>query len=76
MASLNDTFCQNLERRRLELKISKAQLADKLDCTPGYITQLLTGATNPTLKQVEKIAQLLGVTTGYLLTQATVEEPV
>lgn len=47
--------------------ISRSQLAQKLSCSPAYITKLLNGAENLTLKKLVQIAQALNCSFDFVL---------
>lgn len=43
-----------------KLGVSRAELAKRLKCTKGYVTQLLDGSTNMTLRTVSDVFVALG----------------
>lgn len=49
-----------IERLMKQQGVSKAQLAEKLGTTKGYITQLLDGRTNMTLRTISDVMVALG----------------
>jgi len=51
-----------ISRRMEEQGVSKAQLAERLGKTKGYITQLLDGRANMTLRTVSDVLFVLGRT--------------
>jgi transcriptional regulator with XRE-family HTH domain len=52
-------FTEEMLRRMEELEISKTQLADKLDVEPAFISKLIGGENNFTIKTMVKIALAL-----------------
>jgi transcriptional regulator with XRE-family HTH domain len=52
-------FTESVFSRMEELKVSKAELADRLKCKPSYITKALSGGTNFTLESMVKISLAL-----------------
>lgn len=57
----------NVERRRRELKLTQAQLADKAGVTQGAISMIELGKRVPSLDVIIKIASALGCTVNDLL---------
>ena len=55
-------FTEEMVRRMDADKVSRAELARRLGCTPPYITKLLRGPRNFTLASMARIAQALGCT--------------
>lgn len=39
---------------------TKAELARKMDVAPSYITQLVSGQSSPSMKMLDKLAELIG----------------
>lgn len=52
-------FTENMARRMEELGVSRSELARRLDTSPAYITKILRGEANFTLKSMVKIAHAL-----------------
>jgi len=52
-------FTESVVLRMGELKVNRADLADRLKCKPSYITKVLRGGTNFTLESMVKIALVL-----------------
>lgn len=67
MIHLGNVFRQNLKTLMDRRKWSQADLAERMECTQPYISQLLTGAREPGLTTVEKVAGVFGVTPESLL---------
>lgn len=40
--------------------ITKAELARKMEVAPSYITQLVSGQSSPSMKMLDKLAELIG----------------
>ena len=57
LLDINETICSILERKG----ISRREFAKKLNVSPPYVTKLLRGDPNLTLKSLVKISQALGV---------------
>lgn len=55
------TFGENLRKYRKEAGLTQQQLADRIGCTRGLISQYEKGITNPSLESVIKIAKALSV---------------
>lgn len=52
LISLNEQIVKLME----EKKVSRVQLAKRLNCSPAYITKLLNGNENLTIKKITQIA--------------------
>ena len=52
-------FTEELAKRMDELGLTRAELARRLDTTPAYITKILRGNANFTLKSMVRIASVL-----------------
>ena len=48
-------------------EVTNVELAVKLDIAPSYMSKFKTDARRPNVYQIDKIAQILGTTTDYLL---------
>jgi transcriptional regulator with XRE-family HTH domain len=57
----------NVERRRRELNLTQAQLADKAGVTQGAISMIERGERVPSLDVLVKIADTLGCTIDELI---------
>ena len=53
-------FTEDLIARMDDLKLSRSELARKLDVSPAYVTQILRGSANFTLDSMVKIANAVG----------------
>ena len=66
-SDLHDTFCDNVRRRRQQLKLTQEELADLVGVHRVRITQTESGTYAPTLDFVERIAVALQTTGARLL---------
>lgn len=64
---LKKAFTNNLKRFRNKKQLSQAQLAEDSDLSPGYIGDMETGKSHPSLNTVEKIAEALEIPPYLLL---------
>lgn len=67
MTDISSKVRENIKRIRSKSGISQGELARKLNVHPSYISQIERGIRNPTLANVEKIAEALGVSINKLL---------
>src|SRR6266498_825348 len=51
---------EQIARLMVEYKMNRVQLANKLKCSPAYITKLMNGDENLTVKKLVQIAMALG----------------
>ena len=56
-----------IKNRRLDLKMTQTQLAEKATLTPAAISQFESGARKPSFDTLSSLADALKVTTDYLL---------
>lgn len=63
----------NLRNIREAQLLSQTQLAKKTGVTQGYISQIETGEKEPTVRLLKRIAEVLGVSPGELLTESDSE---
>lgn len=47
--------------RLAELKMSQKELAEKMGCSPQYVSKLLKGSENLTLETISKLEETLGL---------------
>lgn len=52
---------KRIKEIRKERKLTQAQLAELVDCSDGFITQVERGVTEPSLKRLRRIAKALDV---------------
>lgn len=68
MASeLQVAFGENVQKRRLSLKLTQIELADKLSIQQSTLSDIENGRHAPTLETVERIAKALKTTAKALL---------
>jgi transcriptional regulator with XRE-family HTH domain len=53
------SFMEEVVARMSDLKLSKSDLAHKLNCNPSYVTKILRGSANFTLESMVKIGLAL-----------------
>ena len=63
-----------LKKRRTELKISQADMARKLDISRQSYFTWESGKTKPNSHNIEKLADILGVSTGYFESEHRIVE--
>jgi transcriptional regulator with XRE-family HTH domain len=57
LLDINETICSIMEKKGLNRK----EFAQKLNVTPAYVTKILRGDPNLTLRSLIKISQALGL---------------
>ncbi len=57
----------NIRKRRLELGMTQIQFAKKLKVDTAYLSNLENGKKNPTIETIEKIATILEVSVGSIV---------
>jgi transcriptional regulator with XRE-family HTH domain len=67
MKSLNKKLGERLKKLRQEKGMSQGDIARKLGVHRSYISGIERGVRNPTVKNVERIAEALGVSPHKLL---------
>ena len=67
MKSLNKKLGERLKKLRQEKGMSQGDIARKLGVHRSYISRIERGVRNPTVKNVERIAEALGVSPHKLL---------
>ncbi|GAB5789676.1 hypothetical protein JMUB7518_27720 [Staphylococcus aureus] len=60
-------FKNSIKEIRLNNRLSKVEMAKKLDVSEGTIRMWESGRTEPRMGMVEKISSLFNVSKGYLL---------
>lgn len=58
---------ENIRAARKRLKVSQQELAQKVEVTSGFLSQIENGKNMPSLITLKKLAGNLGVSVGYLL---------
>ena len=63
---------RRIKEARLEQKIKKEELADKLNISVAFMSRVERGTSQINLKRLTQIAEILNVSPGYLLTGSNV----
>lgn len=63
MTNIRTVLAENMKARRKELGISQAELAEKIDTSPNYISKIEAEKQFPSVQMIEKIAESLGIDT-------------
>jgi len=58
---LYSTFVDNVRERMADLELSQKQLAAKMDVTPSYVSQILSGHRRPGFESLDAFAEALDV---------------
>lgn len=61
------TVGEFVKRRRMELNLTQAELAEKINSDTCYISRVETGARKPTVDNLAALANALQVSSDYLL---------
>ena len=64
---MEDIVGRNIRKTREKLGISVRKLADKLNITASFLSQVETGKANPSLTNLKNIAETLNVSIGNLI---------
>lgn len=64
---MNEKFNENLRRARLEKKLTQQQVADLLGVAKSTYCQYETGASEPNILRLKKLAKILGTNIDSLL---------
>jgi transcriptional regulator with XRE-family HTH domain len=65
--NISNKIRENVKAIRLNKKLSQGDVAKILGAHPTYISQIERGIRNPTMRNIEKIANALGVPINELL---------
>jgi transcriptional regulator with XRE-family HTH domain len=65
---------KNIRKLRKATGMTLAEMADLCHCSSGLLSQIETGAVNPSLGTLKSIADVLRVTLGQLLNELPVDE--
>lgn len=65
---------RRIREERLRLNLTQERLAEDVELTTAYIGQVERGERNLTLENLIKVANRLGVTVDYLLSDSVVSE--
>ena len=66
-------FGKAIRRRRRELDLSQEELAERAGLHRNYISGIETGTRNPSLKNIEKLANALEISMARLFTDYGVQ---
>lgn len=67
-------FGKAIRRRRRELDLSQEELAERSELHRTYISSIERGQRNPSLENIEKIAQALRISISDLFAKYSVED--
>lgn len=62
-----NTYGAKIREERKRQKIKGVQLAEAIHTSPGYLSDIESGRSNPSVETLQRIATALGVTTDYLM---------
>ena len=74
MEDLKDIFAKNLIRLRKELKLTQAELAEKINYSDKAVSKWERGESVPDIAVLKAIADLFGVTVDFLITEHSEDE--
>lgn len=74
MTNIRTVLAMNINARRKKLKISQAELAEKIDTSPNYISKIETEKQFPSVQMIEQIATALDCDSVDLFSVKTIEE--
>lgn len=63
----------NIRKHRQRLKLTQAEVAEKLNVTPQAVTQWESGARNPDIIKLKKLAALFKCSADELLEPVSIE---
>ncbi len=61
MTNIRVVLAQNMKARRKDLGISQADLAERINTSPNYISKIESEKQFPSVQMIEKIAESLGI---------------
>lgn len=73
MTLYNRIFVINLRRALKEQRLSRRELSELSGVSPSFLFDMLSGKSNPSLKTMEAVANVLGVPLESLLSRASVD---
>lgn len=59
---------RRIKKTRIKNKLKQETLADKIDVSVAYLSRVERGSAQINLKRLTQVAEILGVSPGYLLT--------
>ena len=71
---MTELLGKRIREERQNLNLTQEQLSEKVDLTTAYIGQIERGERNLTLENLIKVANCLGVTVDYLLSDSLTAE--
>ena len=74
MTNIRAVLAMNINARRKKLKISQAELAEKIDTSPNYISKIETEKQFPSVQMIEQLATALECDTVDLFSTKMIEE--
>lgn len=73
MTLYNRIFVINLRRALKEQRLSRRELSELSGVSPSFLFDMVSGKSNPSLKTMEAIANVLGVPLESLLSRASID---
>ena len=61
---------ENIKRRRIELRMTQIELAERMGITQGALSDIENGKRSPLLKTIADFSETLEVPPSYLLSEA------
>lgn len=74
MTNIRTVLAMNMKARRKSLKISQAELAEKIDTSPNYISKIEAEKQFPSVQMIEQIASALECDSLDLFSTNLIEE--
>lgn len=70
--SLNDILIDNIRRLLTDRRLSQAELSDRMDISPTYLSRLMKGKISFTNEMVDRMAKAFGVSVDEIATRPPV----
>ncbi len=64
---------RRVKKYRLQAKLTQSDLAEKLDVSVGFVSQIERGSTEVSLKRLESIANIMNTKLEYLISDSVPE---
>ena len=74
MTNIRTVLAMNINARRKKLKISQAELAEKIDTSPNYISKIETEKQFPSVQMIEQLAMALECDSVDLFSTSIIED--
>lgn len=58
-SNLQEIFAKNMKERRKYFKLTQLQLAEKIEVSTSFITEIETGRKSPSFSTIEKLSEAL-----------------